>query len=356
MTRRSHSSGRAVVPAENVSQLTFAFLVLLALFAGCSSTPATTEKVPGDFSRSRYLMGTICEVTVPSPHAERIDDAFDEIDRIERRFSTWRSDSDLSSLNLTKVSSQPELYGVIERAMAIARTTGGAFNPLVGPLLRAWQTRAEGRVPSADELKAALGALATHNVVFRDGSVMLEGGAEIEEGAFAKGYAIDRAAEVLEAAGVSDFVVNFGGQLSVGSEPREVAIAHPVERQAPALRLKIRDASLSTSAGSEKTFIVDGRTFTHLFDPRTGEALPPRGSVSVLADAAFDADALSTALYVMGPDSGLQWANAHGVAALFLVPLESSFVARRSDEFQRRVADLAAVHHDVILSKGTVSR
>ena len=111
-----------------------------------------------------------------------------------------------------------------------------------------------------------------------------------------------------------------------------VSIADPDHRDQPLLDVTVRDASLSTSAGSEKSFTVGGRRFTHIFDPRSGEALPQRGSVSVLAPDALSADILSTALYVMGPDEGLKWANEHRVAALFVTP---SHQILRSTDFPK---------------------
>ena len=94
-----------------------------------------------------------------------------------------------------------------------------------------------------------------------------------------------------------------------------MTIADPEHRETPLFRLTLRDASLSTSSGSEKPFVINGRVCTHIFDPRTGEALPPRGSVSVIASSALLADIYSTALYVMGAGEGLRWADANGVAA-----------------------------------------
>jgi thiamine biosynthesis lipoprotein len=136
-------------------------------------------------------------------------------------------------------------------------------------------------------------------------------------------------------------VINFGGQLAVRGET-EVAIADPEKRDAAVVSFRIRDASLSTSSGSEKSFLVGGRRFTHIIDPRTGQALSPRGSASVIAPDAFTADALSTALYVMGPADGLSWANANGVAALFITP--DSHI-RASAGFRQLVRDFVVLDH-----------
>jgi thiamine biosynthesis lipoprotein len=124
--------------------------------------------------------------------------------------------------------------------------------------------------------------------------------------------------DVLKARGVKHALINLGGQIGQFGDPTDVAIADPRHRDVPAVALLLGKESISTSAGSEKTFTAGGRTFTHIIDPRTGVALPPRGSVSVIDDSAFVADILSTALYVMSPDAGMKWAKAHDVAAIFI--------------------------------------
>ena len=255
-----------------------------------------------EVSRARYLMGTVCEITVDGD-ASAIEHAFVEAARIEGMLSTWRNDSELSRVNRGEVEASPELRSLLDRAMAMRDETDGAFEPRVRPLLDVWRTRAEGTVPTREQIDRALQSIRSHR-------------APIEEGAFGKGYAIDR---MLAAIDAPRAIVNFGGQIGVRGEWR-VSIADPVRRDVAMLDVTLRDESISTSSGSEKTFVAGGRTFTHIFDPRTGEALPPRGSVTVIAKDALTADILSTALYVIGPDEGVRWANAHRVAALFITP------------------------------------
>jgi thiamine biosynthesis lipoprotein len=131
-------------------------------------------------------------------------------------------------------------------------------------------------------------------------------------------------------------MIDFGGQIATRGTLR-VRIADPADRAHPVLAFDLDDASISTSSGSEKTFVVDGRRFSHLLDPRTGEALPPRGSVSVIADEALTADILSTALYVMGEDDGLRWSDANGIAAIFITPART---IRRSAAARKRPLQL----------------
>ena len=242
---------------------------------------------------ARFLMGTICEIS--APNESQIAAAFDEAARVERMMSTWRADSELSTGRYS-----PELKSLIGRVEEWRDKTGGAFEPRIRPLIDAWKTRGDGAVPDRAAIDAALAKIRS-------------GDAPIEEGGFGKGYALDRMLAKID----GDAVLNFGGQILVrGTAP--VTIADPNHRDRAIVALTIHDASLSTSSGSEKTFVVHGRRFTHIIDPRTGEALPPRGSVSVIASTATEADILSTALYVMGPSEGVRWADAHGVAALFI--------------------------------------
>jgi thiamine biosynthesis lipoprotein len=319
--------------------------VALMLFLGIGVSARPAEAV----TRARYLMGTICEIETAD--AEEIGAAFDEGARIERLISTWRDDTELARLNrgeITQVS--PELFALLRDAVDMAHQTGGAFNPLVRPLIDLWRTRGEGCVPNEAARKDAIARVALANAQLCEGRTIVSGSpkdsahqsqlaevdgqdgpfptghdcpaptvrlanhAQFEEGGFGKGYALGKMLEKITA---PHAVLNFGGQLLVrGSE--QVTIAHPLHRDRPLVALTLTNASLSTSSGSEKAFLVDGVRFSHILDPATGMALPPRGSVSVIDASPFVADALSTALYVMGPERGLAWARAHQVRAIFI--------------------------------------
>jgi thiamine biosynthesis lipoprotein len=278
---------------------------VLALIVAAHTSGAT---------RARYLMGTLCEVSASDEG--QIDAAFADAARVEAMLSTWRDDSELARFNADRSTPiSPELAALLRVVEEQRVQTGGAFEPRIRPLIDAWKTRESGALPDAATIASALERIRAGN-------------APIEEGAFGKGYALDRMLAVIleecevihpppDTIAANNVVLNFGGQLLVRGA-YEVTIADPEHRDRPRISLTLANASLSTSSGSEKTFVVDGRTFTHIFDPRTGEALPPRGSVSVVASSALLADIESTALYVMGVDDGLRWANANGVAALFI--------------------------------------
>ena len=282
-----------------------AFALLLGITVSAPSAEAIT--------RARYLMGTVCEIDAPDSH--EIDAAFDEASRIERMISTWRKDSELSQLNAAgDLAVSQNLYGLLHIAMQIAEETGGAFNPLVRPLIDLWQTRGRGSVPTPEAIADVLPRIALANVTFDRGTIHLANHAQFEEGGFGKGYALDR---MLEKISARHLVVNFGGQLLVRGSER-VTIADPRDRRLPLVSLVLRNASLSTSSGSEKAFKIDGVRFSHIIDPRTGIALPPGGSVSVISASGLAADALSTALYVMGRERGMTWCHLHSVTAIFI--------------------------------------
>lgn len=248
--------------------------------------------------RARYLMGTTCVVLVSSSRSlQDIDAAFAEAKRIEGMLSTWTDESELARLNRGDAEARSEeLQHLLGQVFAWSQRTGGAFDPRVLALVELWKLREDGALPPPGAIVTAM----------RDD--------RIEEGAFGKGYALDR---MLERIAAPEALINFGGQIAVRGSSR-VTVADPRDRDRPVLSFTLANASLSTSSGSEKHFTVAGRTFSHILDPRTGEALPPRGSVSVIAPDALTADILSTALYVMGEDAGMRWADANGVSAIFI--------------------------------------
>ncbi|HEX8152487.1 MAG TPA: FAD:protein FMN transferase [Thermoanaerobaculia bacterium] len=285
-------------------------------------------------TRARYLMGTVCEITATSE--QQIDAAFAEAERIEGFLSTWREDSELSRLNRNHAATvSPELRDLLARTLEWSAKTGGAFNPLVAPLLEVWKTRGEGAMPDRVALANAVARTNLKNATIDGSRVALAHDAEVEEGGFGKGYALDRMLARID----GNATINFGGQL-IARGAASVTIADPAHRDAAVLALTLDGASLSTSSGSEKQFVIGGKRYSHLFDPRTGEALPPRGSVSVVASDALTADILSTALYVLGEDEGLRWADAHGIAAIFINPAQE---IRRSSAARARLRDVTVL-------------
>ncbi|HEV2720972.1 MAG TPA: FAD:protein FMN transferase [Thermoanaerobaculia bacterium] len=296
-------------------QRAHAIVVLLIVVAVAPSAARA------DTTRAQAMMGTVCEITVhDDADAKDIDAAFAEGKRIEAMLSTWRNDSDLARFNAGDRSAlSNELAFDLIQTMHTAAFTRGAFNPLVRPLIDIWKTRDGGAVPTSEQIAAALKLVDLANVEMpQGGGVILKNGAQFEEGAWGKGLAIDKMLLVFRNKGAARVRINLGGQIGQYGDQPFVAIADPARRDKPAVGVLLVKESISTSAGSEKSFTVGGRTFTHLLDPRSGVALPPRGSVSVIHNSAFTADMLSTALYVMGPEAGAKFAKEHDIKAVFI--------------------------------------
>jgi thiamine biosynthesis lipoprotein len=270
----------------------------------------------------------------PAAVGRALDAALDSVASLEARLSNWRSTSELSRLNSAGSGElSPALAAVLDSALALARSTNGAFDPTVEPLSLAWDLRGEGRVPSAHELAAARARVGWERVRLGGTTGVQQradlGSTALDLGGIGKGFALDRAVDVLRARGLTRAALDAGGQwLVFGAESCSLWVAHPADRDRPAVHVAIRDGSLSTSAQSERFVRAGGRRIGHVLDPRTGQPLATRASVTVWASSGTRADALSTALLVMGHDGARAFAAAHpDVGVLWLEPQGRRVVA-----------------------------
>jgi FAD:protein FMN transferase len=310
-----------------------------------SQAPASERQL---VTRDAYLMGTRAHLATYT--ARRVDGvatldvALGVLESAERELSTWRSDSAISSLNRQPVGEAWQATAstcrMLERVFEWEVETGGTFDPGIGRLIEAWNIHGEGNVPSPAQLKQALARSGLSLLSFdrQRCTVTRQGDATIDVGAFGKGEALDR---VEAALGQGAWLVDLGGQVTVGGPQPDgsawtVDVAHPAVRHRAQLQVSMREGSLSTSGGSERDLVVDGTRIAHHLDPRTGRPATYTGSVTVWHRSGLAADALTTALYVMGPDEGLRWAEARGIAAMFLVPERDGVKALTTVVWRRR--------------------
>ncbi|OFW01786.1 MAG: hypothetical protein A3I61_05795 [Acidobacteria bacterium RIFCSPLOWO2_02_FULL_68_18] len=322
---------------------------LLVVVACCT---ASADGPRGELvTRDVYLMGTRARLATPDPTRERglatLATALDVLERAERELSTWRESSAISALNRHPVGvpwhAGPTLCRTFEEVWRWHAASGGAFDPAIGRLLAAWDVHGDGAIPAPPARARASAASGLALLAFDRTKCTLtrQGDVAIDVGAFGKGEALDR----IEAAlGNVPWMVDLGGQISVGGVgPQEgwtVAIAHPCRRDQPYLHVQLRDGSLATSGGSERDITVDGIRISHIFDPRTGRPASFDGSVSVWHRSGLAADALSTALFVMGPEEGLRWAESRGIAAIYLIPEHGTVRMAVSPAFRNRFGRL----------------
>ena len=281
---------------------------------GDPAAPAWDQRL----DREVLAMGTRLGIHLEGPHRGPLQEAsariLAEVDRIEAACSTRRPGSAWSRLNRAAcraIPLEPEWLDLLEAAQAWSRRTRGTFEPVLKALMDAWGVRQAGPAPDLAARQQALQATGCHllHLDRAQGTARLDHPlAGLEEGGFVKGYALDAARRV---AGVPAGWFDFGGQILSWGTAREVGVADPGERSRERLRVVLAgSASLSCSGCSER-----GR---HLLDPRSGAPCPDWGSVAVVAADGLEAEVLSTALYVHGPEAGLDLARDLDAAAAFL--------------------------------------
>ena len=271
-----------------------------------------------------------------------LDEALSLLEASDRSLSTWLDDSEISRLNRWPLG-QPwpangRACGLMADLFALRKLTGGAFDPAIGRLTDAWDIHGAGRVPEDAELPAALelSGLPLLRFTHADCTMTRLRDVTIDVGGFGKGEALDR---VVAAGYEGPWLIDLGGQIAVagappGAERWPVALAHPLDRDREFLALEIPPGSLATSAGSERDLDVAGERVGHILDPRSGQLAAFSGSVSVWHISGLYADALSTALYVMGPEEGLPWATERGLAAVYLVPEDDAVRVESTPAFE----------------------
>ena len=264
--------------------------------------------------------------------------ALDLVDRLEAQLSIYRDTSEIAQLNRRAgdepVIVEPRLFALLQLAVQLWHETAGAYDVTAGALSRAWGfTRRAGSIPAAEQLAAALESVGsgylhldpeTHCVRFQ------RSGLEINLGSIGKGYALDRCRELLSECGIGDFLLH-GGHSSVlargargGDSPHEgwaIGVRDPLHPTRRLGQLRVRNRAVATSGSGTQFFEYQGRRYGHILDPRSGWPAQGVASVSVLAPSAAEADALSTAFYVLGPEAADEYCQAHpGISAVMLCP------------------------------------
>jgi len=299
--------------------------------------------------RKVETMGTVLWLEVHamdrSEGLKASEEALRAVEAARVRLSTWTIESELSRFLACEVEEEFELSELLAQELTHARRlsdlTGGAFEPSVGALSKAWGLRNGGRTPSAQELEQAMSKCGAE-LWEMEGCIAVRrhSGLSIDEGGFGKGAALDQALATLDKAGVNRATLNLGGQLAfLGDSERVVPIADPLDRGSRLIEITVSGGSVATSANTERA--------GHLIDPRTGLPAADFGSVTVLAQDALTADALSTGLFVLGPEAGLELVER-------LKGVEAIFIEATTPERRVRVSE-GLRHRTRLLSSGVAS-
>jgi len=303
-------------------------VLLLFLIVGCS---------PGGkkmYKDTRVSLYTIVTVTVYADSKQdatiAIDETFNEMDRLGKLLNFYSDDSEVSKINqmagIKPVKVSQDTVQVIKKALYISKVTDGAFDITIGAIVKLWDFEKK-ILPDEKDIKAKLHLVNYKNVVIDENksTVFLKRkGMKIDLGGIAKGYATDRAVEVLKEHGIREGIVVVGGEVKpFGKKPDgeawRVGIRNPdqkVKEGEVFAIIELDGKAISTSGGYEKFFVKDGKTYHHILDPATGYPAYGCKSVSIIAKDA--PDGFPTGIFVLGPQKGLEVVKRLGIDAVIM--------------------------------------
>lgn len=326
--------------------------MLSLFFVACSDSPAPHFTLSGATMGTTYHL-TILEQegvnTTPADLQQAVDA---QLQVINQQMSTYIEDSELNKLNRAPVGESiavsPNLFDVLLLSFEVSLLSDGAFDITVGPLVNLWgfgpgRENMTDSVPDAGAIAAMLRESGFGNLEFDllNASVTKKTAISMDLSGVAKGFAVDKVAELLEYAGYRNYMVEIGGELRLrGLSPRGTPWRIAIEEPDPSgLRevhraVDISDKGMATSGDYRNFYEVDGKRFSHTIDPGTGYPITHNlASVTVIADSSAFADAMATALNVMGPERALALAQQQELAVYLIVKTEQGFVSRYSKAF-----------------------
>ena len=271
---------------------------------------------------SSFVMNTIFNQTVYG--SEDILRENEQIaTEIENEFSRTKENTEIYNLNANKEAALSEntLY-VLNYALEVSKETDGALDITLGAISDLWDIQNGGYVPGADEINSLLQNCGSENIKIEDDKVTLTSDCTIDLGAVVKGYALDRLAENIRENNAGG-IIDLGGSIAVVGGKSfgdfSVGIKDPFDTSLIAAKIKVSDTFISTSGVYERYFEQDGKRYHHILDPQTGKpAENGTMSVTVINESGIATDAYSTALFVMGAEKGIEFANKKGIDALYI--------------------------------------
>lgn len=315
---------------------------LAGLVQELTSLPSDRSEPPEDITLVRYArpaMGTVFEIVLPfgHPHATSlIHEALDEIDRLEELLTVYRQSSEVSDVNrragLEPVHISEELYGMLRHAEQLSHWTLGAFDITAGALIDAWGfVRGPKRVPVPAERETALSQCGFQHLEMHAGNHSIRfkvPGLKLNFGSIGKGFALDAVAHFFDQHALGQQVLLHGGKSSVlamHSPPGHergwrIDIEHPWNPDAHLASVYLCNKALATSAATYKHLVHEGKKLGHILDPRTGWPASGIASATAIAPTAAQADALSTAFYVMGLEGTIDFCRQHPEVAAVMLP------------------------------------
>lgn len=317
--------------------LFFIFILLFSVIISCQKQDPEAPR----FQKQQFLMDTLIEVTLVEQDRKKaelyMDKTFREFERLEKIFTGYDTIGEIYKINNSggkKMKVNTEIFYLVNTSLTFSEISEGAFDISIWPLIRLWGFGLKSQnVPKVREIIDTLPLVNYKNIRLfqKDGSMQLKPGMGIDMGGIAKGYALDKTAVLLKNAGIKNFIINAGGNIIVGGlkengEKWRVGIQHPRKNDIIET-LEVSDCAVVTSGDYERYFERDKIRYHHILNSSTG--YPARNSISatvivdshLVANAGTVADALSTAIFILGPEKGILLANTFkGVKTIIIDP------------------------------------
>lgn len=313
------------------------FFISIIFFCSCSGDNTVSETKENKCQKEIFAMDTIMEVTIYGSNASQaMNDAAALIQRMDKTFSVTNPESDVAKLNRsdgTPVAVSAETYELIKKSIEISEDTGGLFDISIYPIVKAWGFTTENyRIPTEEERKAELAKVDYRKIkLLTENKVQIEPGMEIDLGAVAKGYLSQQLMELLEEKEVEAAIVSLGGNVQALGKKEDgssfvVGITDPSDGSSLYGTIQVEDKAVITSGIYQRYFEKDGKKYHHIMDRRTGmPADNALASVTVISEDGVKADALATALYVMGEEKAKIFQENHPEIQVILIRKDGSY-------------------------------
>lgn len=322
--------------------------ILIFLYSLCSSGQITRK-------RTTLLMGSRFDITIVAQDSltaeTRINETIAEITRIENLISDWKSDSQVSEVNqnagIRPVKVDREVFDLTKRAIAISKLTNGAFDISFGAMEKVWKFDGSmTEMPTPEQVKKSVEKVGYKNIVLDSiqSTIFLKlSGMKIGFGSIGKGYAADKARELMEFKGVKAGIVNASGDLTTwGIQPNgkewTIGITNPFDLDKFVKIFSMKREAVTTSGNYEKFIELNGKRYSHIINPVTGYPATGLVSVTVFGPSAEMANGFSTSIIVLGKEAGLQLINQYPEYSCLMITDKGKIF--KSKKFKRKAASI----------------
>lgn len=265
--------------------------------------------------RSSIIMGSIVEIQVKGVNSvtanRAITASFEEAKRIDTLFSTYINGNQMWMLNNTEADEivvGNEMFTMLKRSEEIWLLTNGAFDPAIGSVLDLYNFQIDSiQIPTTKQVKDALKHNGWNNILLKEGNIVVKTkNIKLNFNAIVPGYAADRIANLLSNFGIKEYLINVGGEIFARGKNWSIGIQHPRKEKELLYTINFDGMGVATSGDYEQYFMKDGKRYSHLINPLTGLPANQCEAVTIIAKETLLADALSTGVFILGPDNGIK--------------------------------------------------